>query len=265
MSSGDYLGRMFSTTDQGYVPTSQSQGLYNEITQTSSAPQGQRADYFSPDGTTDPQQSKASYVDASSPLAYTSTKTTAPDATMSAGGLGQQFTDFISSLMPNSAVRGGDVAQGLAGLYSGYQRRRAGKELRGMVGANRGSYEAQLRQNLARRDAAAGKRSNYAGREVELQSALAQLDSRNAPMLQQANEARMSGLDNMLRSGLQMGGNLGWFGPQYARKDPGLAPLPSIQPLRMMPEMPMQTGLSLNEMSVGPRPMPRRLNGGWES
>lgn len=269
MSGGDYLGNMFRPEASSYVPTNQGQGLYNEITQTSSAPQGDRADYFRADGATAPQQSKVSYVDASSPLAYNSTQTTAPEATSLTGNLGQRFTDFISGLMPNSAVRGGDVAQGLAGLYSGYRRRKAGKELSEAMGANRGSYETQLRQNLARRDAASGRRSNYGGREVELQAALAQLDSRNAPARMAANEMRYSGLDNILRSGLQMGGNLGWFGPQYQRQDPALRPLGTVQPLPLMPEIPLHTGLSLNEMSATPR-MPRRFSadgphlGGWE-
>lgn len=262
-SGGSYLGSMFQAQPASYVPTDRRQGMYNEITQSSSAPQGERADYFSPEGSTAPQQSEASpYVAQGSPMAYNAKP--AEEAS-----LGSQFTDFISSLMPNSPSRFGDVSQGLLGMYSGMRRRRAAKELMGGIGANRGAYETQLRNNLARRDAASGKRSNYAGREVELQSALAQLDSRNAPALSQLNNERFSGLDTMLRSSLQMGGNLGWFGPQYQRSDPALTPLPSVRPLPTMPEMPMSTGLSLNEMSSIPR-MPRRYGasgahlGGWQ-
>lgn len=265
MGTGSYLGDMFSSPQSGYVPTDRRQGMYNEITQTSSAPQADRADYFSPEGSTTPQQSKASpYVAQNSPMAYNSTKTTAPDATVQAGGgLSQQFSDFISGLMPNSPSRVGDISQGLLGMYSGLRRRRAAKELSGQIGANRGAYESQLRKNLQARDAASGRRSNYAGREVELQAALAQLDSRNAPALSQLNEARYSGLDSMLRSGLQMGGNLGWFGQRYARPDAGLRPVGTVQPLPQMPQMPLSTGLTLNEMSEAPGRMPKRMNGGW--
>lgn len=256
-SGGSYLGQMFSSPQASYVPSDRRQGMYNEITQTSSAPQGERADYFSPDGSTSPQMSKgAAYVPEGSATAYN----TSP----SEPGLGAKFTEFINSIVPNSPSRFGDVSQGLLGMYSGYRRRKSAKEMMNQVGANRGAYESNLRQQLARRDAASGKRSNYAGREVELQAALAQLDSRNAPALSQINEARYSGLDNMLRSGLQMGGNLGWFGSQYARPDPGLKPLPNVQPFVSMPQMPMEQGLSLNEMSAVPRGMPRRVNGGWE-
>ena len=182
----------------------------------------------------------------------------------STSGLSQGFHDFISALTPNSASRFGDVAQGLAGIYSGYRRNRAAKELRNQIGGNREAYTNNLRAQLQARDAAAGRRSNYAGRETELQASLAQLDARNAPALSSLNEARYSGLDNMMRSGLQMGGNLGWFGSRYSRPDPAFKSIPNVQPLAMMPEMPISTGLSLNDMSAAPRGMPRRVNGGWE-
>jgi len=168
-----------------------------------------------------------------------------------AGSLPQQFSDFISGLMPSTPTRFGDTAQGLLGMYSGYRRSRAAKEMLRSIGGNRGSYEANLRNQLRARDAANGRRSNYGGREVELQSALAQLDSRNAPAISQINDARYSGLDTMLRSGLNMGGNLGWFGSQRARPDPGLRPVGTVQPLPTMPQIPLMEPMQLGEMGPG--------------
>lgn len=252
VSGGSYLGNLFSSPQEGYQPRSYGQGLYNETTQQSSAPQQERADYFRPEGYEAPQQSKGSaYVASGSPSAYNSTKTTGPDET--SGGLPQQFSDFINTLLPSSPSRFGDTAQGLLGMYSGYRRSRAAKELRNQIGGNRGAYEQQLRANLRARDAASGRRSNYAGREVELQSSLAQLDSRNAPALAQLNDARYGGLDQMFRSGLSMGSNLGWFGS--SRPDPGLqfnkAP---IQPLPNMPQIPiMEPSQSLGTLGAPPR------------
>lgn len=60
----------------------------------------------------------------------------------------------------------GQTAQGLQDLYS-----------------PNSAYAQQLRQQLARKDAAAGRRSQYGTREVELQARLAELNSRNAPAL----------------------------------------------------------------------------------
>lgn len=240
-SAGSYLGGMFSSPQASYVPTDRRQGMYNEITQTSSAPQGDTSMF-----TDAPQQSKASpYVEEGSPMAY-NTKTSSPT-------LGEGFTNFINTILPASPTRLGDVSQGLLGMYSGYRRNRAAKELRNQFNTNRGSYEQQLRQNLARRDAASGRRSNYEGREVELQSALAQLDSRNAPAMTQLDNARYGGLEDMFRSGLAMGSNLGWFG--QGRPDQGLKfRAPPIQPLAPMPNMPlMEPTQTLGTMSRIPR------------
>lgn len=122
-----------------------------------------------------------------------------------------QVSNLISGINPS---RVGEVAQGLAGLYLGNKQRRMARDLRRQIGSNRNSYEQQLRQNLARRDAAAGRRSDYGGREVQLQAALADLDSRTAPMLSQLGTAETQGLMNMFNSGLVTGNRLGWWGKQ---------------------------------------------------
>jgi len=106
----------------------------------------------------------------------------------------------------------GDLAQGVLGIYSGLRRQRAAKEMMRSVGANRESYLSQMRSNLGARDAAAGRRSNIGGREVELQAKLAELDSRNAPAFASLSDARMGGLEQMMASGLRYGNKQGWFG-----------------------------------------------------
>jgi len=112
----------------------------------------------------------------------------------------------------------GDLAQGALGMYSGYRRNRAAKEMRKQLSGNRDSYLANLRNELRARDAASGRRSNYAGRETQLQAKLAELDSRNAPYMSALSDAQFGGLEQLFASGLRMGGNLGAFGPSYMRQ-----------------------------------------------
>lgn len=90
-----------------------------------------------------------------------------------------------------------DAVGGLASLYMNNRAARDAKntansinqgveqQLSGMFGPN-SAYAQQLRQQLDRRDAAAGRRSQYGPREVELQAKLAELAARTAPSLMQA-------------------------------------------------------------------------------
>lgn len=80
---------------------------------------------------------------------------------------------------------------GLAGLYSLYSQ---GKQTDGYLGSlqsmygSNSPYAATLRQELNRRDAAAGRRSQYGPREVELQAALAKAASGVAPSIMQGQQ-----------------------------------------------------------------------------
>lgn len=88
----------------------------------------------------------------------------------------------------------GQVASGLGGLYAlnrakhDAQAAMGGVDLQGLYGPN-SAYAQQLRQELNRRDAAAGRRSQYGPREVELQAKLAEQMGRVAPGIQQQNMA----------------------------------------------------------------------------
>lgn len=128
------------------------------------------------------------------------------------------FKSLISQAMTQQAGGGGgspkfgDMAGSLMGLYSAYQNKKKLGQLRGglesMFGAD-SPYAQTLGKQLARRDAAAGRRSQYGPREVELQARLAEMNSRNAPTIQNLingeNQARNSGLWSLGRLGQQTG------------------------------------------------------------
>lgn len=76
----------------------------------------------------------------------------------------------------------GDVLSGIYGLYKGNEANQQTKTLSGLYGQN-SSYAQAMRQQLDRRDAAAGRRSQYGPREVELQARLADQYGRNAPTM----------------------------------------------------------------------------------
>lgn len=99
----------------------------------------------------------------------------------------------------------GNTLGGLAGLYGMYRNYSdAGKgvnSLQNMFSQN-SPYAQQLRQQLSRRDAAAGRRSQYGPREVELQAKLAQMAAGVAPHI-------MQGRQNQFQNQMQMMQQLG--------------------------------------------------------
>lgn len=154
------------------------------------------------------------------------------------------LTQFFDKLVPSSPSGWGDMAQGLMGLYGGYRQRRDAQKMKASYGPNRAAYGQQLQQQLARRDAASGRRSDYGGRAVELQAKLADLDSRNAPMMAQLSNQSTMGLANMLQSGLRYGGKAGWFGDKY---NPNVPTAPATS--TMLPStwtQPQPTNMDLN-------------------
>lgn len=99
-------------------------------------------------------------------------------------GPGQQGTGM------NYGDLAGTLASGLAGIYSANQMKQAAGQntmnLGDMFGPN-SAYAQQLRQQLERKDAAAGRRSQYGPREVELQARLAQMAAQYGPNISQQN------------------------------------------------------------------------------
>lgn len=148
---------------------------------------------------------------------------------------GRDMLSGVSDFTGINRSNFGNVAEGLAGLYQGYQQRKQARDLQTMMGMRRQAYEQQLRKNLMARDAAAGKRSDYGGRETQLMSSLAELDARNAPAMMGLSNMQLGGGLGMLQSGLRLGGKMGWLdtGTQpnlSPMQMPTLATLPYIRP-----------------------------------
>lgn len=103
----------------------------------------------------------------------------APGRSATQSGAGFSFGDVAGTLgslyLNNKAARDAKNAQ--TGMTQGVQ-----KQLQDMFGPN-SAYAQQLRQQLARQDAASGRRSQYGPREVELQARLADMQARTAPSL----------------------------------------------------------------------------------
>ena len=136
----------------------------------------------------------------------------------------------------------GQIVEGLAGLYQANRQRKQAKDLMSMIGGRRDAYGAQLRRQLERRDAASGRRSDYGGRETQLQAGLAELDSRNAPgMMQLSNLESLSRL-GMLQSGLRLGGKMGWLNSGFTPQ----AQHPAYTIQNMNQPMPVQSGSPLD-------------------
>lgn len=113
---------------------------------------------------------------------------------------------------PQGAGLGGTV-NNLLGLYSAYKRQ---KQLGGLTGNLEGmfqpggAYAQQMQQTLDRRDAAAGRRSQYGSRAVELQALLAHGASQNAPLLQQLYGAQNQNLQGgLMHAGMGLFNNFG--------------------------------------------------------
>jgi len=109
----------------------------------------------------------------------------------------------------NSGSQGMDFGGALANIADVYSANRASRDIGRNISAMQASspqvsldalygptspYAAQLRQRLEREDAAAGRRTQYGPREVELQARLADAYSRAAPQFVQANTQNMTAI-----------------------------------------------------------------------
>ena len=150
-----------------------------------------------------------------------------PGAAIGYYGGGKLGESLLGGVTANKGMTGGaatpapesnglfDAALGtLGGLYANNQ---IGKSLgsqqaslSGLYGQD-SPYAQTLRQQLERRDAAGGRRSQYGPREVELQAALAGNAARLAPQqmqLAQMQNARKLAMLRMLGTGYQKAGGL---------------------------------------------------------
>jgi hypothetical protein len=148
--------------------------------------------------------------------------------------LGGQFGGGLASGYANDATRGYSnynmpegmktssntpdyslLASGLLGLKAANDFKSQKNDLQSLYGQN-SPYAQQLRQTLQRDDARAGRRSQVGSREVELQARLADVNSRNAPQIQQLSTnqrlAQLSTLRDLAYFGKQSGGLGNLFG-----------------------------------------------------
>lgn len=134
------------------------------------------------------------------------------------GATSNPVQQFISSFLGGGsggqgggAGNYGDLAAGLFGMYNANKQRKRLKEqsdsLSNLFSPN-SPYAQQMRQRLERRDAAAGRRSQYGPREAQLAAALADRQAQTMPQ-QERYAQGIGGYENaMANIGLRGAGSL---------------------------------------------------------
>ena len=134
------------------------------------------------------------------------------------GGLGDGVKAALIASNPRYAALFGKqnmspVGAGVGALASLFYNQKANSQLKKQannmnLGQN-SSYMKAMREQLARKDAQAGRRSQYGPREVELQAKLAEMNGRNAPtqfaIAQQRNMNNARTLQDLIGFGKQSG------------------------------------------------------------
>lgn len=127
---------------------------------------------------------------------------------MSNSGFGTSGGQVYSG--DNSLNMGGMINDGLAGLIpSVLATNAAQKATKGQISnleqlfAPNSAYAQDMRQQLERRDAAAGRRSQYGNREVELQAKLATLAAAQAPQIQKLYDQRNANRNMLINTALR--------------------------------------------------------------
>lgn len=127
-------------------------------------------------------------------------------------GIGKTVGNTIGKTIGGGNSSGGidigNILSGLAQMYMGNRQQESVMDLYKSLDsmyAPGSAYEKAMRQELDRRDAAAGRRSQYGPREVELQAKLAQARSGNATTLAGLLDKSNAGLASQLQSGLYLG------------------------------------------------------------
>jgi hypothetical protein len=115
---------------------------------------------------------------------------------------------FLGSLFGNGG--NGDINGSVLGLLpSIYGASTAGRSYNGQINnlnqlfSPNSAYAQDMRKQLERRDAAAGRRSQYGGREVELQAKLATLAAQQAPQIQSLTNQKNANRNLLLQTALR--------------------------------------------------------------
>lgn len=148
-------------------------------------------------------------------------------ASRGASAIGNYFSQPTTGSDPNSSTGTTNWGNLVTGLGQMYMSSRNNAGIQGQINhlndlyAPNSPYAQQMQQALDRQDAAGGRRSQYGTRAVQLQAALANAASRNAPTLSnlyaQQRQNRFGQLAGMLAMGKNSGafnGLSGMFGQQ---------------------------------------------------
>jgi hypothetical protein len=143
------------------------------------------------------------------------------------GALGQVNNGGVTGAAESQTGEGSmmDALPGLMGMYANYQgQKQSGDMLGGLQGlySQNSPYSQMLQQSLQRRDAAAGRRSQYGGRDVELQAKLAQMASSQIPAMSQIANNRTMQRNQMLQQGLGAFQKMGGLQSLMGMFQPGL-------------------------------------------
>lgn len=161
---------------------------------------------------------------------------TAGTAGNMAGGGSSGITDYFKELLNTAKEKPLQTAfdtlgsiSSIGDLWSAQQQNsdlgQLSSNLMSMYGDD-SPYARKLRKDLQRRDAAAGRRSQYGPRSVELQAKLAELNSGNARTLSGIYQQQGINRNNMVNAGLNLGkktGLLSWLDNILKAPKAGLA------------------------------------------
>ena len=118
----------------------------------------------------------------------------------------------VDSTEEGGTMNLGGTLAGLGGMYQANEAARQSGELSRTLGGLYGQdspYAQALREQLARKDAAAGRRSQYGPREVELQAKLANMYAQTAPQTIAAQKAERLASNQRLNALLGLGKETG--------------------------------------------------------
>jgi hypothetical protein len=122
--------------------------------------------------------------------------------------------DFFKNLLPKNSQDLKQLFSGIGGLITANQNRNnqgnLANSLKDLYSGN-GAYAQNLRNELERRDAASGRRSQYGPREVELQAKLADSASRQAGTLSNIYNQQNGGTADTMQSLYQLFSGLNGF------------------------------------------------------
>lgn len=160
--------------------------------------------------------------------------------------MGMGNSPNLQGVDSNNGLLGGLVGLGL-GMNNNRMLGQQIGNLQGLYGQN-SPYATALRQQLERRDAAAGRRSQYGPREVELQAALAGNAARLAPSLQQLYSQKMGNtnlaaatlMNNLMKNPNMFSGLSGLFSGR-----------PDVAPVGNLPDVPNYNPVTLPDVSNG--------------